>query len=116
MGGLLVLVGALLIVICVLSAIADLTKVPSVVEVMGRLGLPTSALVPLALIKLAAAVAVFVGFFNVGFAVTAGAALVVYFTGAVIAHARVSDPFRESAAAFVSLVLAMTYVLTALAV
>jgi hypothetical protein len=45
-----------------------------------------------------------------------GVYLSIYFAGAVVAHSRVKDPFRESAAAYVILIAALTYLLTALAV
>jgi hypothetical protein len=44
-----------------------------------------------------------------------GVCLSVYFAGAVIAHTRVKDQFRESAAAYFILVAAFTYLLTSLA-
>lgn len=111
-----VMLGATLVIICALSAVADLAKVPSITTTMERLGVPGRALPLLASVKLSAACAVLVGFVVTVSALAAGVVLVVYFAGAVVAHTRVADPFRESAAATVSLVLSMTYLLTALAI
>jgi hypothetical protein len=108
--------GGLLIVVCVVSALGDFARVPSLVETMTRLGIPVQFLPLLGMIKMIAAIGVGIGFAYGFVAVVAGVALSVYFTGAVIAHTRVKDPFRESGAAYVIVIVAFTYVLTALAV
>lgn len=108
--------GIFLAVVCVVSALGDFARVPSIVETMTRLGVPPRALVALGAIKVVLAVLVVVGLFAGTFAVVAGVLLSVYFIGAVSVHARVKDVFRDSAAAWVLLTVSFAYLLTALAV
>jgi hypothetical protein len=108
--------GVFLIVVCVASALGDFARVPSLVETMNRLGISTKMLPVLGLIKMLGALGVGIGFVQSAFAIAMGACLSVYFAGAVVAHSRVRDPFRESAAAYFILIAALTYLLTALAV
>ena len=108
--------GGFLIVVCVVSALGDFARVPSLVETMNRLGISAKMLPVLGLIKMLGAIGVGIGFAQGALAIAMGACLSAYFAGAVIAHTRVKDPFRESAAAYVILVVALTYFLTALAV
>lgn len=105
-----------LIVVCVASALGDFARVPSLVETMNRLGVSTKMLPVLGLIKMLGALGVGIGFAQSSVAVAMGVYLSIYFAGAVVAHSRVKDPFRESAAAYVILIAALTYLLTALAV
>lgn len=105
-----------LLVVCVVSALGDFAKVPSLVETMNRLGVSVQMLPVLGIIKICAAIGVVVGFSNDGVAVVMGIALSLYFSGAVVAHTRVKDSFGDSAAAYVVLVASLAYTLTALAV
>ena len=109
------ILGGLLIAVCVVSALGDFARLPSLVETMNRLGVSPQMLPILGLIKMLAAIGVGIGFAQSFFAVAMGVCLSVYFAGAVIAHTRVKDQFRESAAAYFILVAAFTYLLTALA-
>lgn len=108
--------GGFLIVVCVASALGDFARVPSLVETMNRLGVSIKMLPVLGLIKMLGALGVGIGFAQSAFAVAMGVCLSMYFAGAVVAHTRVRDPFRESAAAYFILIAALTYLLTALAV
>jgi hypothetical protein len=108
--------GGLLIVVCVVSALGDFARVPSSVDTMNRLGVSPQMLPILGLIKILGAIGVGMGFAQSFFAVAMGVCLSAYFACAVIAHTRVKDPFRETAAAYFILVAAFTYLLTALAV
>ena len=105
-----------LLVVCVVSALGDFAKVPSLVETMNRLGVSAQMLPVLGIIKICAAIGVVIGFSINGVAVVVGIALSLYFSGAVIAHTRVKDSLKDSAAAFVLLVSSFAYTLTALAV
>lgn len=105
-----------LIVVCVVSALGDFAKVPSLVETMTRLGISPTMLPVLGLIKIVAAIGALIGFSIDGLAIATAMGLSLYFAGAVIAHTRVKDSFRDSAAAFVLLVVSGVYLLTALAV
>lgn len=108
--------GGFLILVCVVSALGDFARVPSLVETMNRLGVSIKMLPVLGLIKMLGAVGVGIGFAQSAFAIAMGAGLSLYFAGAVVAHTRVRDPFRESAASYFILIAALTYLLTALAV
>jgi len=108
--------GGFLIVVCVVSALGDFARVPALVETMHRLGISAKMLPVLGLIKMAGAIGVGIGFAQSFFAIAMGVCLSIYFACAVIAHTRVKDPYRESAAAYVILVVALTYLLTSLAV
>lgn len=108
--------GGFLIVVCVASSLGDFARVPSLVETMNRLGVSTKMLPVLGLIKMLGATGVGIGFAQSTFAIAVGVGLSAYFAGAVIAHTRVRDPFRESAAAYFILIVALTYLLTSLAV
>lgn len=107
--------GGFLILVCVLSSLGDFARVPSIAETMNRLGVPAQFLPILGIIKIIGAVGIGYGFTQSFFAVAMGIYVSIYFAGAVVAHTRVKDPFRESAAAYVILVVAITYLLTALA-
>lgn len=109
-------VAIFLIIVCVVSALGDFAKVPSLVETMTRLGVAVNFLPVLGAIKLAAAIAAGIGLAVDAVAIAAAVVLVVYFAGAVIAHTRVKDSFRDSGAAFVLLTVSGVYLLTALAV
>jgi hypothetical protein len=105
-----------LLVVCVVSALGDFAKVPSLVETMNRLGVSVQMLPVLGALKICAAIGLVIGFSVDGVAIAVGIALSLYFSGAVIAHTRVKDSFSDSAAAFVLLVASFAYMLTALAV
>ncbi|MEY3806739.1 MAG: hypothetical protein RIR69_1551 [Actinomycetota bacterium] len=105
-----------LILVCVVSALGDVAKVPSLVDTMTRLGIPAQFLPVLGAIKVVLALAAAIGFAVNGVAIAAAGGLVVYFAGAVIAHTRVKDSLRDSGAAFVLLAVSGFYLLTALAV
>lgn len=104
-----------LIVVCVVSALGDFAKVPSLVDTMTRLGVPVKFLPILGAIKLVAALTAGIGFAVESVAIAAAVGLVVYFAGAVAVHTRVKDSFRDSGAAFVLLAVSGAYLLTALA-
>lgn len=99
-------------VVCVATAVADLRRHPSIVEVMERLEVPSERVPWLAAIKVAGAAGLLVGIAVQWLQVTAAALLMLYFVGAVASHARVRDRFRELAPA---LVLVVATALAALA-
>jgi hypothetical protein len=105
----------LLIVVCIGSGIIDFLKPAKLVEGMSKLRIPANALPVLGTIKIAAAIGLIVGFGNIRLAEVTGACLCAYFAIATTTHTRVKDSIRDTAPAFVLLVVSMLFVLTTLA-
>ena len=104
-----------LTVALVVSSLADLAKVPSVVEALNRLGVPASMLPVLASIKLLGAVGLVAGLWSTTIQVAAGAAVGLYFAMAVAMHVRAGDSRSDTGAAMVLLSVSVAHLLTALA-
>jgi hypothetical protein len=109
------ILAVLLIVACIGSGIIDFLKPAKLVEGMSKLRIPTNALPVLGTIKIAAAIGLIVGFGNIRLAEVTGACLCAYFAIATTTHTRVKDSIRDTAPAFVLLVVSMLFVLTTLA-
>ena len=109
------ILAVLLIVVCIGSGIIDFLKPAKLVEGMSKLRIPTNALPVLGTIKIAAAIGLIVGFGSIRLAEVTGACLCVYFAIATTTHTRVKDSIRDTAPAFVLLVVSMLFVLTTLA-
>lgn len=105
----------LLIVVCIGSGIMDFMKPAKLVEGMSKLRIPTSSLPVLGAIKIAAAIGLIIGFGNIRLAEVTGVCLCAYFAIATTTHTRVKDSIRDTAPAFVLLVVSMLFVLTTLA-
>jgi hypothetical protein len=109
------ILAVLLIVVCIGSGIIDFLKPAKLVEGMSKLRIPANALPVLGAIKIAAAIGLIVGFGNIRLAEVTGACLCAYFAIATTTHTRVKDSIRDTAPAFVLLVMSMLFVLTTLA-
>lgn len=107
--------GVLLAVVCVGSAVADFRGVPQVLETLSRLGIPAGKERVLGAIKLLAAIGLATGGFVRGLHVATGSALFLYFAIATVAHVRVRDGVRNAAPAFVLCALSVTFTLAAIA-
>ena len=105
----------LLIAVCLGSGVMDFLKPEKLVESMNTLRIPTNALPVLGAIKIAAALGLIVGFGNIRLAEVTGACLCAYFAIATTTHTRVKDSLRDTAPAFVLLVMSMLFVLTTFA-
>lgn len=105
----------LLIAVLLGSSVMDFKKPQQLVESMNKLRIPLNALPALALIKIAAAVGLIVGFGNIRLAEVTGACLCAYFAIATTTHTRVKDSMRDTAPAFVLLVVSMLFVLVTFA-
>ena len=105
----------LLIVACVGSGVLDFVKPKQLVEGMSKLRIPTNALPALGAIKIAAAIGLIIGFGNIRLAEVTGACLCAYFAIATTTHTRVKDSMRDTAPAFVLLVVSVLFVLTTFA-
>lgn len=109
------ILGLLLIVACVGSALMDFRKPASLVASMQKLKVPVDKLPLLGAIKLVAAAGIALGFQNVRIGEIAGIGLCAYFAIATLTHVRVKDSFKDTLPAFVLLVMSMLYVLTSIA-
>lgn len=105
----------LLILVCIGSALMDFKKPEQLVQSMSKLRIPVNALPVLGAIKIAAAIGLIIGFGNIRLAEVTGACLCAYFAIATTTHTRVKDSMRDTAPAFVLLVLSMLFVLVTFA-
>lgn len=101
-------VSSLMAVTVLASAIAKMRKVPAVVESMRHVGVSSPQMSRLALLEIAGGAGLLIGLASALIGRLAAIGLVLYFFGAVIAHARVRDRFQEMAPALVLLLLAAT--------
>ena len=108
------LLAGFLILVCAVTALADLRRAPQVVESMTRLGVPLDKMPTLAAVKLLAVTGLGVGFFVDRVHVLVGVCLVLYFAVAVTAHVRVRDGIRHTAPAFVVLTVSVAFALSAI--
>jgi hypothetical protein len=115
MSAVVAVLGAVLALVCIASAVADFRGVPQVLETLARLGVPSEKARTLGAIKLLAAVGLAAGSAVRGLHVATGFALFLYFAIATVAHVRVRDGRRNAAPAFVLCALSVTFTLAALA-
>ena len=105
----------LLIVVCGASALMDFRKPAHLMADMERLRVPANKVPQLGVVKIVLAFGLVVGFGEVRVAELSGAALVVYFAVATLTHTRVKDTVRQTAPAFVLLVVSMLFTLATFA-
>lgn len=105
--------GVFLALVCAATAVADFRRAPTAVDTVTRLGIPAGKLALLGAIKALAAAGIVVGFAVDRVHVVVGVCLVVYFAIAVTTHVRVRDGARNTAPAFVMLVVAVAFTLAA---
>lgn len=107
--------GAVLVLACIVTAIADLGRHPTVIEQMEHLGLDPRRAPLLGAVKIALAAGVIAGVWSQAFAIATGAMLVVYFFGAVAAHVRIRDRFPKLAPALGLSWVALLFTLASMA-
>ncbi len=110
-----IVVGALLAVVCVLSALGDFTKNEQIMETGRRLGIPANRMNVLGGLKTAGGIGVIIGNWIQALGILSGVCLVLYFVSAIAAHSRVGDKIKESLPAAFVLMLASLYTLTTIA-
>lgn len=93
--------GAVLLLACVVTAVADITRHPAVTEQLHHLGIAPGLGPWLGASKIALAAGVVAGVWSRTVAVVVGVLVVVYFAGAIAAHVRVRDRFGRLAPALV---------------
>jgi hypothetical protein len=107
--------GLVLIVACIGSAIMDFRKPSSLLESMKKLKVPEEKLKTLGAIKVVAAIGLAIGFQKVRVGELAGLGLCAYFAIATVTHTRVKDSLKDTLPAFALLVMSVLYVLTSVA-
>ena len=106
---------AILIIVCVASALMDFRKPEKLVEEMKKLKVPAERLPLLGAIKILGAISVAIGFQTVRLGELAGVGLSLYFAIATMTHTRVKDSVKDTAPAFILFVVSVLYVLTTVA-
>jgi hypothetical protein len=107
--------GLVLVVACIGSAIMDFRKPASLLESMKKLKVPEEKLKTLGAIKVVAAIGLAIGFQKVRVGELTGLGLCAYFAIATVTHTRVKDSLKDTLPAFALLVVSALYVLTAVA-
>ena len=110
-----VVVVVLLVLVCVASGAADLTRQPQVVATVTRVGFPEHLVPGLGAIKLIGAAGLLVGLGVTVVGVAAAGGLTAYFVAAMAAHVRVGDPPAQVATPLIPLLLSVAAVVTFLA-
>lgn len=110
-----IVLGAVLVLASVVTAVADIARHPRITEQMTHLGIDPRRTPLLGLLKIAAAAGVVVGVWSQSVAIVSGCLLVVYFSGAVAAHVRVRDAFARLAPALGLLWVAILFTLSSMA-
>lgn len=105
----------LLVVVLGVSASFDFAGSEKVTAITDRLQIPRRAVPVLGAIKALTAVALVLGTRQIRIAEASGAFLVGYFAVALVTHVRVRDGVRNSAPAFVLLVVSGLYLLATFA-
>ena len=91
--------------IAIFSAMGKLRKMPQVIESMTHVGVKPNQIPLLAYLEIAGAVGILIGIAIPTLAFISAGALMLYFLGAVVAHLRVKDKFKDFAPALFLAVL-----------
>ena len=110
-----IIVGLILSLMCLGSAVADFKKNPQIVASLTHLGVNTDRMSTLGALKLLGVVGVIIGFWVTALGVAAGIGLALYFVGAIAFHVRAKDNAKNTLPALLLFVLAVLYTLTTLA-
>jgi uncharacterized membrane protein YphA (DoxX/SURF4 family) len=88
-----------LALIALVSAMGKLRKMPQVIESMTHVGLKSKQIQLLAVLEILGALGLLIGIAYPLLAFVSAGALMLYFVGAVVAHLRVKDKFKDFAPA-----------------
>ena len=94
-----------LALIALVSAMGKLRKMPQVIESLTHVGLKSNQIQLLAVLEILGAIGLLIGIAYPLLAFVSAGALMLYFVGAVVAHLRVKDKFKDFAAALFLAVL-----------
>lgn len=110
-----IILGLIISLMCLGSAIADFKKDPRIVESVTHLGFPASQIPLLGAIKLVGIVGIVVGFWIQPLGVAAAIGLALYFLCAIVLHVRAKETFKQFAPAFLLFVLSVLQTLVTIA-
>ena len=91
--------------IAIVSAMGKLRKMPQVMDSMAHVGVKPNQIPVLAYLEIAGAIGILVGIAYPLLAFVSAGALMLYFLGAVAAHLRIKDKFKDFAPALFLAVL-----------
>lgn len=111
----LIIVATLLGLAAAGSALGKLRRVPRVVESMHSVGVSDSQMRVLAALELLGALGLVVGIWIPIIGIAAAACLTLYFLGALVAHLRAKQPFKDATAPLGLAVLALVTTILQLA-
>ena len=110
-----VALSVLLAIACLVPASAKLLAHPKMQESARHFGIPWSRYRLIGVAELAAAAGVLAGVWWHPLGVAAAAGMAVLLLGALVSHRRAGDTGKDAAAALVTLVITVAYLVTALA-
>ena len=99
------MMAVVLAAIAIVSAMGKLKKMPQVVESMTHVGVKPNQIPLLAYLEILGALGLLIGIAYPLLAFISASALMLYFVGAVVAHLRVKDKFKDFAPALFLAVL-----------
>lgn len=99
------IMAVVLAAIAIVSAMGKLRKMPQVIESMTHVGVKPNQIPVLAYLEIAGALGILIGIAYPMLAFISAGALMLYFVGAVIAHLRIKDKFKDFAPALFLAVL-----------
>jgi uncharacterized membrane protein YphA (DoxX/SURF4 family) len=94
-----------LALIALVSAMGKLRKMPQVIESLTHVGLKSNQIQLLAVLEILGAIGLLIGIAYPLLVFVSAGALMLYFVGAVVAHLRVKDKFKDFAPALFLAVL-----------
>ena len=89
------IVAVVLAAIAIVSAMGKLRKMPQVIESMSHVGVKPNQIPLLAYLEILGAVGLLIGIAVPLFGLVSAVALMLYFLGAVAAHLRIKDKFKD---------------------
>ncbi|MFM7872018.1 MAG: DoxX family protein [Actinomycetota bacterium] len=104
----------LLIAACWATAAADFRRVPQVVEMLQRLGVPMRMVPVLGVAKAAGGLGLLIGQWNDGLLVFTAICLTAYFAAATLMHLRAKDSAQHTSLAAVLMVVSLVVVIAAI--
>jgi uncharacterized membrane protein YphA (DoxX/SURF4 family) len=93
------IMAVVLAAIAIVSAMGKLRKMPQVIESMTHVGVKPNQIPLLAYLEIAGALGLLIGIAYPLLALVSAGALMLYFLGAVVAHLRMKDKFKDFAPA-----------------
>lgn len=110
-----IILGLIISIMCLGSALADFKKDPRIVESLTHLGVPVERIPLLGIVKLLGIGGIIIGFWVQPLGVAAAIGLSLYFLIAIAMHVRAKETFKQFAPAFLLFVLSVLQTLVTIA-